>query len=130
LFDRRTHGPENFSSVKQREFCDAPQRRVCRGIATDAWRAEPPCEMSGRKMKIGSPTELRACRIGRNVSVGLRDVIDARLAVVDDKGVPFTAILAAERLKAMLSKAGEVRLIDHNQPALYGQSRRCCWSTI
>ena len=38
---------------------------------------------SGRKTKIGSPTQLRACLFGRNVSVGLRDVIDARVAVVD-----------------------------------------------
>src|ERR1700722_14201569 len=38
---------------------------------------------SGRKTKIGSPTQLRACLFGRNVSVGLRDVIDARIAVVD-----------------------------------------------
>ena len=38
---------------------------------------------SGRKTKIGSPTQVRACLSGRNVSVGLRDVIDARVAVVD-----------------------------------------------
>ena len=38
---------------------------------------------SGRKTKIGSPTQLHACLFGRNVSVGLRDVIDARVAVVD-----------------------------------------------
>jgi hypothetical protein len=38
---------------------------------------------SGRKTKIGSPTQLHACLFGRNVSVRLRDVIDARLPVVD-----------------------------------------------
>jgi hypothetical protein len=42
-------------------------------------RAKP----SGRKTKIGSPTQLGACLFGRDVSVGLRDVIDARIAVVD-----------------------------------------------
>ena len=38
---------------------------------------------SGRKTKIGSPTQLRASLFGRYGSVGLRNVIDARVAVVD-----------------------------------------------
>jgi hypothetical protein len=38
---------------------------------------------SDLKTKIGSPTQLHACLFGRNMSVGLRDVIDPRAAVVD-----------------------------------------------
>jgi hypothetical protein len=38
---------------------------------------------SGRKTKIRSPTQVRARLFGRNVSVGLRDIIDAGVAVVD-----------------------------------------------
>ena len=53
-----------------------------RGIAT-ACALNRRAKSSGRKTKIGSPTQLRACLFGRDVSVGLRDVVDARVAVVD-----------------------------------------------
>ena len=61
---------------------DAPQRRGCRGIAT-ACALNRRAKSSGPKTKIGRPTQLRVCLFGRDVSVGLRDVVDARVAVVD-----------------------------------------------
>ena len=38
-------------------------------------------EIVSRQTKIGSSAQVRARLFGRNVSVGLRDVIDARAAV-------------------------------------------------
>jgi hypothetical protein len=63
------HAPCHFAEVPKPEVATIPLS----------------AKSSGRKTKIGSPTQLHACLFGRNVSVGLRDVIDARVAVVDSQ---------------------------------------------
>ena len=61
------HAPCHFAKVPKPEVATTPPR----------------AKSSGRKTKIGSPAQLHACLFRLNVAVGLRDVVDARLPVVD-----------------------------------------------